>query len=423
MKTLRFSIHVNAVDSYIYGGYLFLAMGDGSLGYVPMSRIMHRLKEKYPEFQSLLKMAFERNDYFSNDTGKTYLGINEVMGVLVKLWNFASEKIVFYLDFEDIENDFTMIDEIPSFPLLDIKMYAMTMFLGCKNGLFESHLNIQNDNYSINPSHLHKKFDAKVVGLNASCGSVVVSAGEDGLFFGPFGMDEGVIIDEHPVDNISYRTSWSATDIINYKSASYFDYLSTQVEKYEDKPRFSKFDERAERKRIVKLNKRKFCLDTLLSAKQFSEENIVYAFNGSSSSFVLTKDGFYNMNFVKVEDDVHLSSKVNEISLFDKKRKFEKPISASVVPAGCVMEFFDSVVAVRGNQVLELEKEPAYSVRTYMNSVRYRNLVSVVMQDKVSVHSLDPFSTYNFVPEKNGNVFMGNERYEYKKLGREELPF
>lgn len=423
MKTLRFSIHVKAVDSYIYGGYLFLVMEDGYLGYVPMSRIMHQLKNKYPEFQSLLKMAFERNDYFSNDTGKTYLGIDMVMTALKKLWLFAAEKIEFSLDFADIEDDFCVIDKLPSFPLLDIKMYAMTMFLGCKDGMFESHLNIQDDNYSINPSQLRKKFDAKVYDLNASCGSIVISAGEDGLFFGPFDMDEGVTIEERPAENISYRTSWSSTDIVNYKSSSYFDYLSNQVEKFEDKPRFSKFDERSERKRIVKLNERKICLDTLLSAKQFSEDNIIYAFNGSASSFVLTKEGFYNMNFVKVENGVHLSSRVNELSLFNKKRKFEKPISASVVPAGCVIEFFDSVVAVRNNQVLELEKEPAYSVRTYMNSVRYRNLVSVTMQDEVSIHSLDPFSTYNFVPDKNVNMFVGNERYAFKNPELEDLPF
>lgn len=84
MKTLRFSIHVKAVDSYIYGGYLFLVMEDGTLGYVPMARIMHHLKDKYPEFQSLLKLAFERNDYFSNDTGRTYLGVDEVMVALKK---------------------------------------------------------------------------------------------------------------------------------------------------------------------------------------------------------------------------------------------------------------------------------------------------------------------------------------------------
>lgn len=423
MKTLKFSINVKAVDCYIYSGYLFLALEDGNLGYIPMCRIMCRLNEKYPEFQSLLRMAFERNDYFSNETGKTFLGIPQVMDALKKLWILASKKMEFSVDFKELEDDFNIIDKIPSFPILDIKMYAMTLFVGCKDGLYESPLNVKDNKYSINPSHLRRKFDAKVVGLNASCGSVVVSAGEDGLFFGPFEMDKGITMNEHAVEDVSYRTSWSSTDIVNYKSASYFDYLISNVERYEDKPLFSKFDERYERKRIVKINDYKYEQDKLLGAEQFAADDILYAFNGTSSSFVITRDGFYNMNFVKDANDIHLSSKVNELSLFGKRRKAEKPISASVVPAGCVIEFFDNIVAVRGNRVVELEKEPAYSVRTYMNSYRYRNLVSVTKQDCVSIHSLNPFSTYDFASMKKANEYIGNDLYAFRNGNTEDLPF
>ena len=369
MRTLRFSINVKAVDSYLYGGYLFLALEDGALGYVPMSRIMHRLKERYPMFTSLLRLAFERNDFFSNETGKTFLGIPEVMEVMMKLWVFASENVDFSLDFEELKDDFYVIDYIKSFPILDLKMYAMTLFVGCKDGLLESRLNLGNDYYSITPCKFEKKFDAKIVGLNACSGSIVVSAGKDGMFFGPFDMDEGVIVRERPVDDVSYRTGWSSTDIVNYRSSSDFEYLTNVVEKFEDKPLFSKYDERSERKRIVELGEQKYGMRQLFKADIIDINDIVYAFNGSSSSFVLTKQGLFNMSFVKAQDDIHLSQRVFELSLFDKNRKFEKPISASVVPAGCVIEFYDEVVAVKNNQVIELETEPAYRVRTYMNSL------------------------------------------------------
>lgn len=423
MRTLRFSINVKAVDSYLYGGYLFLALEDGALGYVPMSRIMHRLKERYPEFTSLLRLAFERNDFFSNETGKTFLGIPEVMEVMTKLWVFASENVDFSLDFEELKDDFYVIDYIKSFPILDLKMYAMTLFVGCKDGLLESRLNLGNDYYSIAPCKFRKKFDAKIVGLNACCGSIVVSAGKDGMFFGPFDMDEGVIVRERPVDDVSYRTGWSSTDIVNYRSPSDFEYLTNVVEKFEDKPLFSKYDERSERKRIVELGEQKYSMRQLFKADIIDINDIVYAFNGSSSSFVLTKQGLFNMSFVKAHDDIHLSQRVFELSLFDKNRKFEKPISASVVPAGCVIEFYDEVVAVKNNQVIELETEPAYSVRTYMNSFRYRNMVGVTKQDVMTIHSLDPFDTYNFNRETGNFIYVGKERYAYKDCSSEELPF
>lgn len=423
MRTLRFSINVKAVDSYLYGGYLFLALEDGALGYIPMSRIMHRLKERYPEFTSLLRLAFERNDFFSNETGKTFLGIPEVMKVMMKLWNFASESVDFCLDFDELGDDFYVIDNIKSFPILDLKMYAMTLFVGCKDGLLESRLNLGDDNYSIAPGKFRKKFDAKIIGLNACCGSIVVSAGKDGLFFGPFDMDEGVVVNERPVDDVSYRTGWSSTDIVNYKSSSDFEYLTNIVEKFEDKPLFSKYDERSERKRIVQLGEQKYSMRQLFKTDIFDINDIVYAFNGSSSSFVLTKQGLYNMSFIKTQDDIHLSQRVYELSLFDKNRKFEKPISASVVPAGCVIEFYDEVVAVKNNQVIALETEPAYSVRTYMNSFRYRNMVGVTKQDVMTIHSLDPFDTYNFNRETGNFIYVGKERYVYKDSSSEELPF
>lgn len=423
MRTFRFSINVKAVDSYLYGGYLFLALEDGALGYVPMSRIMHRLKERYPKFTSLLRLAFERNDFFSNETGKTFLGIPEVMEVMIKLWAFASENVDFCLDFDELKDDFYVIDYIKSFPILDLKMYAMTLFVGCKDGLLESRLNLGDDNYSIAPGKFRKKFDAKIVGLNACCGSIVVSAGKDGLFFGPFDIDEGVVVRERPVDDASYRTGWSSTDIVNYKSSSDFEYLTSIVEKFKDKPLFSKYDERSERKRIVQIGEQKYGMRQLFKAGIIDINDIVYAFNGSSSSFVLTKQGLYNLSFIKTQDDIHLSQRVYELSLFDKNRKFEKPISASVVPAGCVIEFYDEVVAVKNNQVIELETEPAYSVRTYMNSFRYRNMVGVTKQDVMTIHSLDPFDTYNYNREIGNFIYVGKERYAYKDSSSEELPF
>lgn len=424
MKTIRFTMNVKAVDCYIYAGYMFLALENGDLGYIPMSAILHCLKEQYPHFQSLLRLAFERNDYFSNHTGQTFLGITEVMVALKKLWYEVSENVDFVINFDDIADAFVVIDEIPSYPILDIKMYAMTMFVGCKDGLFESSLGLQENKYSIEPKKFQKKFDAKVTGLNANCGIVVVSAGQDGLFNAPFAIDTGIRVDEEPVQNVSYRTSWSAHDIVNYSSSSHFDYLTSLLEKNEDRPLRSKFDERTERLKIVKLCDKKIDMNRLFSVKQIALDDIVYAFNSSNSSFILTYDGFYHMNFIKTDkESIHLSSRKNELVLFDKKRTFDKPISASVVPGGCVLEFFDSVVIVQGGEVIDLELEPVYGVRTYMNSLRYRNLVSITKTNAVSVHSIDPFGTYSYDRQNGVFGYVGNNHYEFKTNDIDDLPF
>lgn len=99
------------------------------------------------------------------------------------------------------------------------------------------------------------------------------------------------------------------------------------------------------------------------------------------------------------------------------------PISASVVPGGCVLEFFDSVVIVQGGEVLDLEQESVYGVRTYMNSLRYRNLISITKKNSLTVHSVDPFGTYNYDRQNGAFGYVGNNHYEFKTNSIDDLPF
>ena len=151
IKPLHFTIGVEAMDCYIYAGYLFMALQDGNLVYVPMSVILQRLCHRYGEYESLLRLAFSRNDYFSSAAGKLFLEIPEVYEALRKVWIKASEKMEFYLSWSDISYAVKTIDTFNS-PVLDMRMYAMNLYLGCENGLYESSLNVGNDNYSIFPS-------------------------------------------------------------------------------------------------------------------------------------------------------------------------------------------------------------------------------------------------------------------------------
>lgn len=73
-----------------------------------------------------------------------------------------------------------------------------------------------------------------------------------------------------------------------------------------------------------------------------------------------------------------------------------KPLVSVVVPAGCVIEFFDSVSLFHSGKEIVLEKEPTFRVRSFMNSIRYRNLVATTKMNSMTIHSLEPFDTYLF---------------------------
>ncbi|MBK9638156.1 MAG: hypothetical protein IPO63_10195 [Bacteroidetes bacterium] len=144
MKTIKFSIKVKAIDSYIYGGHLFLILKDGRIAFTELSKVIRKLVDNYSNFENLIRLSFQRNDYLSNEQGLMILGVGELKNVLMKLWERATNEIEFSIDFD--LDDFEIISEVPSMPVLDMRLYAMRMYLGCKEGLYEINLNPQ-DNY------------------------------------------------------------------------------------------------------------------------------------------------------------------------------------------------------------------------------------------------------------------------------------
>ena len=425
IKPLHFTIGVEAMDCYIYAGYLFMALQDGNLVYIPMSAILQRLCHRYGEYESLLRLAFSRNDYFSSAAGKLFLGIPEVYEALRKVWIKASEKMDFRLSWSEISHDVKKIDTFSS-PVLDMRMYAMNLYLGCENGLYESPLNVGNDNYSIYPSRLNKKFDAKVSGLNAGYGNVIVSSGRDGLFNAPLDKNlKTITVYNRPDSPVSYRTGWSSSNILNYDGDDSFEYLENETKKLDKTIGYSKFDGKGSKEVITKIGSKKFGMDEMLKKRHIETPQILYTFNSSQASFFCTKDSIYVLNFKSDKDENrYLSSKMKYLFVGHKK-KFQKPISASVVPAGCVIEFFDSVSLFHSGKEIVLEKEPTFRVRSFMNSIRYRNLVAATKMNDITIHSLEPFDTYGFRPNKETVINNISEPLGGSKINEynSDLPF
>lgn len=173
-------------------------------------------------------MIFLHNEYSKGEAAKIIFGVTEIREVVEKLWQKASNEIEFELNFKDIQEECKSIGEYSSIPL-DIRLYGYRLFLGCKDGLYESRLNSE-DNYQINPSHLEKCYDGKVIGGNANYGSVVISADWDGLLTGEIlDFDSKFRLDErHPQGKGSLRTGWMTTDLMNYESTSEFDYYRNE---------------------------------------------------------------------------------------------------------------------------------------------------------------------------------------------------
>jgi hypothetical protein len=392
MKTLKFSINVEAIDSYIYSGHLFLILKNGDIAFAPLSKIVGKLANVYPKYNNLIRLSFQRNDYFANNQGEMILGIPEVKNTSIDVWDRAANQMKFMLEYDS--EDYKIIGSVPTMPVLDLKMYAMRLYLGTKDGLYEINLN-SDDRYNLKPTKPKKRFDAKVTCLNAKCGEIIISSNSDGLFHGTFLNEKNILkVNHKQVSQKSIRTSWSGYDIINYGEQSNFDYFINKTAKVEKKPGYSKFDESIEKQRILEFGVSKFAMSDLLQSSDINYKDISYCFNSSSSGFFFMNDGrFININLNKDKDNIHFTSRnhlLPDISIGNELP--QRPISGSIVPKGCVVEYYNKVVLYHNSQAKLIEDVPSINVRSYPSSLRYRNIITITKEKEISIHSIYPFN-------------------------------
>lgn len=392
MKTIKFSIKVNAIESYIYGGHLFIILKDGRIAFTELSKVIRRLVDKYKDFENLIRLSFQRNDYLTNPQGLMILGIGEFKNILHKLWERATNEIDFTIDFNC--EDFEFISEVPSMPVLDMRLYAMRMYLGCKEGLYEVNLNPE-DAYHLSPGKPERRFDAKVTHLNAKSGEVIISANSEGLYHGSFlNKSNKLKVGSKPVAKKSIRTGWSNYDIINYEEQNNFEYFLNETASIDNKPSYSKFDEQSERKKITEFGKSRFGMEKLMENTNIKIADISYCFNSSNSGFFFTRDGqFININLnKKKKEELYFTSRNHILpNLGTPKNILTRPISSSIVPKGCVVEYYDKVVLYHNGKAIIIENSPSINVRTYPNSIRYRNIITITKDDEILIHSIYPF--------------------------------
>ena len=349
------------------------------------------MANNYPKYQNLIRLAFQRNDYLSNNQGKMILGISEVKKKFMEVWTEAAENIIFSINLEEF--DYKVIGTVPTMPVLDLKMYAMRLYIGSKEGLYEINLN-SDDRYNLRPSKPDKCFDAKVTCLNAKSGEIIISSNAAGLFHGTFINDaDRLKVNEKAVAPRSIRTGWSGYDIINYAEQSNFDYFVNKTEKAAKSPAYSRFDERTERQRIAEFAISKRPMTELLERSKVKQSDIAYCFNSSSSGFFFLKDGrFVNINLNKENNELGFTSRTHELpALYPEKGGSLRPLSTSIIPKGCVVEYIDKVVLYYQGEAQLIEDTPAITVRSFLGSIRYRNLITCTKLNELTLHSIFPF--------------------------------
>lgn len=408
LSNIKLKVNIEAFDCYLYSGHLFIFLKDGTISCLNLNKIYHNLYNDNPEYVNFFRLIFQRNDFYKNNQGEIIFGIYELKKEFKSVWEKISKKIEFEYNIDQLE----VLGKIPEndLPILDVKIYSMKIFIATLKGVYTLQLNSNGKEFSSN-NKVKKYFDAKSIYLNAKCGSLAISTNSDGLFFGAIDNDEVLKVNEKEVTAKSLRTSWVHFDLINYESNNSFNYLENRVISQKNKFEYSFSDEKIEKNKITAFGVNKISDKELTANLHFDDEEIKYAFNSSNSAFLITDKGkFYNSNIIvekpnesnldeffgneeknnEKEIDVRFSRRYFELPSL-KNKKFSRPISAHIIDKGCVLEFIDNVVMFKDNDARVIEKNDVINLRTYQNSIRYKNVITVVKSNHITIHSLFPF--------------------------------
>jgi len=408
LSNIKLKVNIEAFDCYLYSGHLFIFLKDGTISCLNLNKIYHSLYNDNPEYVNFFRLIFQRNDFYKNNQGEIIFGIYELKKEFKSVWEKISKKIEFEYNIDQLE----ILGKIPEndLPILDVKIYSMKIFIATLKGVYTLQLNSNGKEFSSN-NKVKKYFDAKSIYLNAKCGSLAISTNSDGLFFGAIDNDEVLKVNEKEVTAKSLRTSWVHFDLINYESNNSFNYLENRVISQKNKFEYSFSDEKIEKNKITAFGVNKISDKELTANLHFDDEEIKYAFNSSSSAFLITDKGkFYNSNIIvekpnesnldeffgneeknnEKEIDVRFSRRYFELPSL-KNKKISRPISAHIIDKGCVLEFIDNVVMFKDNDARVIEKNDVINLRTYQNSIRYKNVITIVKSNHITIHSLFPF--------------------------------
>lgn len=406
MKTIKLNFDIKALDCYLYGGNIYFIMQNGSIMYAPYQKIISRLARNNSEGDFyFLKLAFLRNEFYYSQQGRTYLKIPGMKEVLRWNWQKLSET-EFTLTYENIEDILQPLCEWESIPL-DVRIYGMRMFLGCRDGLYEYII----DEYK-SRKKLERCFESKVTCVNAKYGELVVSADTEGLYATSIDLENSSktrIDEKNVIEDRSLRTIWADADIFNYYGKEDFSYISNEYQTVP--PKKDRYWEHRETKRITRFAASKQSMESVIKKSGLKKENVEYCFNSSNNAYVFLKEGKLRVYSLKGKQNDR-DNGWDEIELPKSSRKgvnddlldFGKVISAFSIPKGSIMEFFDKVLLLKDGHSYILEEEPAIRTRSFMSSIRYQDILSVTKENMITLHALDTLNvSRNVINDRTQN--------------------
>ncbi|EMR01864.1 hypothetical protein [Cesiribacter andamanensis] len=122
-------------------------------------------------------------------------------------------------------------------------------------------------------------------------------------------------------------------------------------------------------------------------------EQIEFSFNSNGYCFFILKNGSFVSVYLRKDtrrDSVNFQKTLSYLPVNLIEQNLGGIVSSAILPRGCVMEFFDSVMVIQNTKSYLIENESTLTIKTFPTSRRFKNIILAFKDDSFSIHSTFP---------------------------------
>lgn len=179
MQPLKMIIHGSFWDSQIYAGRLYLFGTQGDIVTLNWDQLIGEW-DLDPPLKLAMQCAYCRSDYLYGNRWSLFFADGEVQHLIRDKFARLSN-VELTVPKERFEQTRAGQQDTPfPFPHADSTVYDKKLFVASSDGIHSASCN-KRTRYPIS-THAHRRWDAPVLALSASYGSLALAAGDEGLF-------------------------------------------------------------------------------------------------------------------------------------------------------------------------------------------------------------------------------------------------
>lgn len=367
-------------DAYLYMGRVILTTVEHTSVSFPIALLAQVVGRVIPDLPFLTEALFRRNDWLDSELFSTLRDSKGIEEVLERGLNslLAEPVEVSLKELKPREQQLPISTEV----ILSALFYSQALFISSSNGFFQINCDWSEEGY-LTCEKARTRHDGKSLSASARLGAVSISCGSDGLFTDfdvfdwSFSSKSG---SPRRVSDSSLRTTWMGGNLVNYRDSRNPELLRAEKTSGSgrSKPVITDFYSHH-----VELNS-----IARSSGLQNSVSPITFSYFSDGIGFQQTASNEC------VSFEMSLPTKKGAVTRVKSSRPSPQVegriITAHRSGAGLILETTKGVYLLDESRVETLHEGRVISIRAFVDSKHYQNLVTIVIEDGVIIIAIVP---------------------------------